>query len=369
MSLSRQDKLLACIQPATQIGLEIGPLMTPIVTRNMGTIRYIDHESTEGLKAKYASDPKVDVEKIVDVDYVWGVQTLSELVAAEAPFDYVIASHVIEHVPDFVGWLQEVRAVLKPGGILSLAIPDQRFCFDYYRSLSRPAEVIEAYLQQRRKPSLRQVFDHFSSAVSWQNACAWGEVVNEQELRPIHSDAQAWQMAQQVQATDAYCDVHCWVFTPQGFFQILQTLIGLELCDFRVAQFYPRYGCEFYVSLEAVDATKPGIRSIQLESIPDLERSPHLDPSLAQERVTAQQAELSHLREELQQVRDQKQQLQSRLKLQRQKNQQLRSHLHQRQETLTEYQGKLDAMESSKFWKLKQTWTTVKQRLGLSRRH
>jgi predicted SAM-dependent methyltransferase len=35
----------------------------------------------------------------------------------------VIASHVIEHTPDLVTWLAEIRAILQPNGTLRLAIP------------------------------------------------------------------------------------------------------------------------------------------------------------------------------------------------------------------------------------------------------
>jgi 2-polyprenyl-3-methyl-5-hydroxy-6-metoxy-1,4-benzoquinol methylase len=116
--LTRNQKLLYYIDPTHQMGVEIGPLVNPIVTRQMGPIRYIDHATTEVLRLKYADDPSIDVNKIVDVDYVWGDKSLEALTHAEAPFDYLIASHVIEHVPDLVGWLSEIRTILKPGGIL-----------------------------------------------------------------------------------------------------------------------------------------------------------------------------------------------------------------------------------------------------------
>ena len=55
-------------------GLEIGPLTNPIVTpqdlNDLGEIHYLDHLSTQDLKNKYADDKSVEVEKIVDVDFV-----------------------------------------------------------------------------------------------------------------------------------------------------------------------------------------------------------------------------------------------------------------------------------------------------------
>lgn len=269
---TRNQKLLAHINPATQIGVEIGPLMRPIITREMGAIRYVDHATTEELRAKYASSSLIDVNKIVNVDYVWGEKRLAELMQDELPFDYVLASHVIEHVPNFVGWLKEIYAVLKPGGILTLAIPDQRYCFDYYRFPTTAADVIDAYLRDARKPSPRNIFDHFVSVVSWRNTLVWATSPPEKELVPIHSENQAWENACNSFEKDVYIDVHCWVFTPPSFFNLLRALITLNLFDFTVKQFFETEGCEFFVSLEAVspDLAASERQQLQLASLPML---------------------------------------------------------------------------------------------------
>lgn len=256
--LTRNEKVLRCITPTTQTGVEIGPLDKPIVTRQMGQIHYIDHDPTEVLRAKFqAPGHQVKVENIVDVDYVWGEKGLAELLQNQAPVDYVIASHVVEHVPDLIGWLSEVRAILKPGGILSLVIPDKRQCFDYYRPPTRLPEVAEAYLHGSRKPSCRQIFDHVSSAVAYRGSIAWSGVVNEAQLAPLHNLEAAWQTAKTALASGDYCDVHCWVFTPTSFFQLLGEMAAADLLKFEVAQFYRTDGCEFFVSLRATDRAKP----------------------------------------------------------------------------------------------------------------
>ena len=46
----------------------------------------------------------------------------------DATVDVVIARHVIEHVVDTVGFLTELKRVLKPGGMLLLATPNQDVC-------------------------------------------------------------------------------------------------------------------------------------------------------------------------------------------------------------------------------------------------
>lgn len=219
---TRNEKLLHYIDPRNSVGVEIGPLTNPIVTRDMGSIYYIDHATTAELQAKYAHDPGVDVSKIVDVDYVWGEKSLTELTQAKQPFDYLIASHVIEHVPDLIGWLEEIRSILKPGGILSLAIPDKRQCFDYKRQITQLCDVFEAYLHHRKKPSSRQIFDYIASVVHLRGSYTWGEkVVDSAEFAHYYSLQDAQGITKSVFESDAYYDVHCWVFTPHSFFKLL----------------------------------------------------------------------------------------------------------------------------------------------------
>jgi SAM-dependent methyltransferase len=131
--MDRFDRLRQHIDVANGRGLEIGPLASPVVPRTLGDVYYVDHLATDDLVAKYTGDPKVDERSIVSTDFVWGSNTLAEAVGDLAPFDYVVASHVLEHVPDLVGWLDEVAAVLRPGGRLSLAMPDRRYTFDVRR--------------------------------------------------------------------------------------------------------------------------------------------------------------------------------------------------------------------------------------------
>ena len=110
-------KLLAMIDVAGGRGLEIGALMKPIVTRDMGRIEYVDRASTEELRRWYANQGHVDPSEVVEVDHVWGSQTLLDCVGGQRSYDYVVASHVIEHIPDLLGWLQEIASVLADGGM------------------------------------------------------------------------------------------------------------------------------------------------------------------------------------------------------------------------------------------------------------
>jgi len=91
------------------------------------------HLSTEALREKYQHDPAVDIAQIVEVDFDLAQITFRDALARIAPLDFVVASHVIEHVPDLVGWLSDIHAALRVGGVLALVIPDKRFTFDLHR--------------------------------------------------------------------------------------------------------------------------------------------------------------------------------------------------------------------------------------------
>ncbi|MBW4463964.1 MAG: methyltransferase domain-containing protein [Pegethrix bostrychoides GSE-TBD4-15B] len=363
---TRQEKILACLDPATQTGLEIGALSKPIVTSKMGDIRYVDYATTAELQAKYAADPNVETEDIVEVNYIWGEKRLVDLVG-DTRFDYVIASHVIEHVPDLIGWLKEIHAVLKPGGILSLAIPDKRYCFDYFRQLTQPADVVDAYLRHQRKPGPRQVFEFFSQMGFWQGHYAWGQdpSFRSEDVLRVRSDLEAWQATSRVVASESYHDVHCWVFTPDSLTELLKTLIQINLFDFKVIKFYPPEGCEFHLALEALDLSKDeNVRQqMQLESLLGISLEPKA-PSLQQDPqgttaqlITAVQISTAEL------ARDQERLKQSRTNLKRLKadKQRLRQKVQNLQAELANREQEIAAMQSSKFWRLRTGWIRLKQ--------
>lgn len=279
----RRDFILACIDPATQHGIEIGPLNRPIVKATEGRIEYVDHLPTEALRQKYAADPNVDENGLVPISYVWGDATLPAAVGHKQ-FDYVVASHVIEHVPDVVSWLAEIAAVLKPGGILALAIPDMRWTFDCRRQPTSFAEVIEAFLEKRRKPALRQVIDHFweqaavPDAVTtpdlWRGRRRFAEIplVNA-NLRGATGMAWLNGIADTLR-NGGYIDSHCQVFTPWSFVEILATCAKLGLLQFSMVFFQDTRedDIEFFVSLRKLpdSLTAEERTAFILDSLPKL---------------------------------------------------------------------------------------------------
>jgi SAM-dependent methyltransferase len=112
-------------------GVEIGALHQPLPVPMGTTVRYIDRMSVAGLREHY---PELADLELVEIDVIDDGERLGTL--ADGSQDFVIANHFIEHTQDPIGTLANHLRVLRPGGILYLAVPDQRHTFDRDRPLT-----------------------------------------------------------------------------------------------------------------------------------------------------------------------------------------------------------------------------------------
>lgn len=261
--LTRRAKLLSCINTYVHKGAEIGALDQPIVTRDMGVVKYIDYTTSEELKSIYTNR---NAEEIVEVDYVWGDVSLDQLLQDDLPLDYVIASHVLEHVPDMIGWFKEVHKVLKPGGFLSLALPSKSQCFDYYRNDTTASDVVDAYIRGARKPSPKAIFDHLSLGVTNNGKLSWAGQPDEENLKKINSLKYALEVAKEAYENNIYQDAHCWTFSLKSLANLLKNLIEINLFDFKVAEFYSVTRHEFFITFQSVkldDSTETRLEQLR----------------------------------------------------------------------------------------------------------
>lgn len=247
--MDRRDKLLSGIDVASGTGMEIGALCRPFLSRDDGEVIYVDHADTETLRKKYGDDPDVQLDKLVHVDAVWGANALAD--AVDTKVDYVVASHVVEHVPDLIGWLGELRAVLKDGGEIRLIVPDKRFTFDYLRYETRVADVVYAHMVRARVPQPNVVLDYVVNVVKLDGGQSWRGEVDGAALEHHHTLQDAERCANSVLHQGAYHDVHCWVFTPKSFGLLLAELASNGLIAFECTRFFDTapYTNEFFVGL------------------------------------------------------------------------------------------------------------------------
>jgi len=242
----RLQELLDGINVERMQGMEMGPLDRPILSKRTSRVFYVDHETREDLIRNYEarSSPEIlNYSRIVPVDIVWPGGTLKDRLPGPLAFDYCLASHVIEHVPDVIGWIREVCSVLRPGGLLSLAIPDKQRTFDFRRATAVPADLIDAFVRGLTRPSPRQVFDHVATVTP----IAHPADISPERIRDALAHARA------VHAdSNHYVDVHCHVFTQQSFLAVFELLSHTGLLPVKLRRFFPtRPGTiEFIVSLE-----------------------------------------------------------------------------------------------------------------------
>ena len=233
---TRHEKLLGGLDVANTRGIEIGALASPLLRPPGADIRFVDHADQQTLREKYQNDPNVDLDSIVAVDAVWGERTLAECFPSDL-FDYVVASHVIEHVPDVIGWLAEVSAVLRPGGRLILAIPDRRYSFDFRRRETSLSELVDNHLRGARRPTAGQVFDYNANAVELDHLTAWTAMPEPGAMRHYVTEPDAFAMAK-ASRDGAYIDSHCSVFTARSLLQLLDGLLDLRVLPFELERFH-----------------------------------------------------------------------------------------------------------------------------------
>jgi SAM-dependent methyltransferase len=239
------------------VGLEIGGSISPLLTKRDGyRIETLDHASAADLREKYQDDPRVDIARIEDVDYVTDGRSIAETVLRRQCYDYILASHVIEHVPDPLGFMQDCALLLKDGGVLVLAVPDKRRCFDVFQSLSTTGQVLQAHLEKRTRHTAGTMFDHCANHATRGNEIAW-QASSDAPLRLVHDlDFALWRYRTVRDSTD-YHDAHAWYFTPSSWRLIVSDLNHAGDLALKEKAFADGDGCEFYTSLSLAGAGCP----------------------------------------------------------------------------------------------------------------
>lgn len=246
-AIDRTEKLLHGLRIDLP-GVEIGPSFAPIAPKAKGfQTTVVDHASKDELVSKYQGHA-VDVGRIEDVDVVWTSGSLAEALHKRCGFAWVIASHVIEHTPDLIGFVNGCEQVLDDEGTLSLAVPDRRYCFDFWRRATGIGAVIDAHLIGRQMHSPGTVAEHHLYAVLSEGAVAWSRGTRG-TLSPAHSIAFAKEIMTHAISASAYIDCHAWVFTPSSFRLLVHDLAALGMIRLRESTFFDSEGCEFIVQL------------------------------------------------------------------------------------------------------------------------
>jgi glycosyltransferase involved in cell wall biosynthesis/SAM-dependent methyltransferase len=123
-------------------GIEIGALQLPLPVPTGAEVRYVDRMTKTDLYEHY---PELRSCDLVEVDIIDDGETLSTI--QDSSQDFIIANHVIEHCQDPIGTLKNFLRVLRPGGIIYMAVPDMRHTFDRDRSRTDISHIIQDHIR------------------------------------------------------------------------------------------------------------------------------------------------------------------------------------------------------------------------------
>jgi SAM-dependent methyltransferase len=133
-------------------GLEIGALHMPLPLPRGASARYVDRMSHEDLRCEY---PELRAYDLVEVDVIDDGETLATV--ADASVDFVVANHFIEHTENPIATLRAHLRVVRPGGVLFLAVPDKRYTFDRDREVT----PLEHFLRDEQEGPAWSRVQHF----------------------------------------------------------------------------------------------------------------------------------------------------------------------------------------------------------------
>jgi len=244
--MGRSEQLRSMFNAAGK-GLEIGPSHNPLMPKAAGfDVEVLDYLGAEDLRKKYSA-AGLDVSAVEEVDFVSDGRSMTEVIGDRHRYDWIVASHVIEHAPDLVLFLVDCEALLRPGGSLVLAVPDKRCCFDILRPISTVGQILQAHVDGRTRPPPGVIFDDVAYARKRNGHIGWSlsEQSALEEVRPMR---EAWEVFEQSRKSGLYIDSHCWVFVPTSFRLIVKALCTVGLINLRELRFQANDG-EFFAVL------------------------------------------------------------------------------------------------------------------------
>ena len=196
-------------------GIEIGALHQPLPVPEGARVTYVDRLDEAGLREHY---PELAGSRFAPVSVIGSAEDLSAF--ADRSLDFVIANHLVEHLEYPIRGLLEFRRVLKPGGILYMALPDRRLTFDR----DREPTPLEHLLEEHR---------HGAEANRRAHYLEWANKVDGKQGREAEAHADA--------LLESGYSIHFHVWTPDSFIDFLvaarrEAGLDLQLLEFGAAE-------------------------------------------------------------------------------------------------------------------------------------
>jgi SAM-dependent methyltransferase len=115
---------------------------------NFNTFTVWEGSIKEGLNYNYYANKK-------GYQYIGEASDLKDI--ENEKYDFLLASHCLEHCANPLKTIQEWLRVIRPGGCLLLILPDKRYTFDHKRPVTPFAHLLDDYNNNADEKDLTHV--------------------------------------------------------------------------------------------------------------------------------------------------------------------------------------------------------------------
>ncbi len=231
-------------------GLEIAPAVFPVADRDTFDVTYVAVPGRE-----------IPREIRSDADAEWhDGGSLAECLSGRL-FGYAVASHVLEQMPNPLGWIREILGCLEEGGRLAILLPHREQSINRYRQDTTFAQVVAWAIENPSVPTPMQVMDFLSQSFDDAGETDYSAPMPDfAEARRHYTDSQAMDFARFSWNEGRRLDVHCTTWTPVSFAEVFTRLIDAHLLDARIVGIFgdvPELSSrEFLVVLEKTGSVR-----------------------------------------------------------------------------------------------------------------
>ena len=197
-------------------GLDVGPGHRPFpLIDPSARVRYVDRwepgeNSNLFPELGEVTFPKPDIVANLDKD------RLSEIL--DSSVDFVVCSHILEHLADPIGMIEDTFRVLRPGGVLLIMLPDRHRTFDQKRQPTTLEHLVAEHAAGVQQVDDAHIAEFLSNTSDWD---PHDESKNSQYYDVTVPNARAeWFDLHRSRSIHA----HCWAQTE--FFPVLAYCVG-----------------------------------------------------------------------------------------------------------------------------------------------
>jgi predicted SAM-dependent methyltransferase len=205
-------------------GIEIGALHQPLPMPASARVKYVDRMTVRELRQQYE---ELAGTALVEIDIIDNGELLTTI--GDETQDFVVANHFLEHCQNPILTFQNLFRVLKPSGVVYMAVPDKRFTFDK----DRPCTTIEHIMRDFREGVTWSKRQHFEE---------WSRLVNGRT-----NDAEVEDEVQRLLRIDYSIHFHVW-----GAAELLELMLTLQRIVGFELELFMRNGPESILVLRKV---------------------------------------------------------------------------------------------------------------------